>query len=161
MSTNVQKENEFPKMIVPAPLKQDFIQRSEHLTHGKHFNNDYVDKCLYKINPSYLLLKSYIVVMTCRQPKLSFLSAVSIELDPKVIKLHPLGQHYIREYLTHFVSFGLLVRLSPRKHTYYINPNMSHYLTVEQRNEWPQYQHMFKPFEFHQMLDQDSLSEAL
>lgn len=142
MSTNVQNGIEIPNMYAPALAEQDFIQRSEYLGHGKHFNGEHVDKLLYRSNPSYLLLKSYIVVMTSRNGKLPFLHAISIDLEPRSIRVG-LSHNTIRQHLADFVSFGLLVRLSPRKHTYYINPNMSHYLTVAQRNEWPEHAHLF------------------
>ena len=151
METNIGNDSLYPKMFAPPPsAERDYFQHSDYLKRGKHFNNASIERLLFNANPMYSILRAYIVCNTRQYAKASLLNAIECDIDPLSFK-GSLSHNVIRQHIKDFVSFGLLVRLSPRKHTYYVNPYMSHYLTTSQRNEWPQHEHLFPMINIRQM----------
>jgi hypothetical protein len=113
----------------------NFFETSIYLTRGKHYNNDIIERKLFSVNPFYSILRTYIVVNTKREATMPVIEALKVDLNIKWCE-GIFNHHRGRQMIKDFILFGLLVRVSPRSDMYYYNPRMSHYLTVEQRDEY-------------------------
>ena len=127
-----------------SPKKSnDYFKTSSFLCRKSHFNNHIIERELFELNPQYAMVRGYIIANTQPQRKLPFLNAIQVEFKSDWYK-GLFRKTTAIKYLKHFIEFGLLVRLSERSSFYYVNPNFSHHLSVEQREEYGNsYQELF------------------
>ena len=139
------------RMTAPDSQWKDSV----HLKRGHHINNISVQSRLHKLNYQYGIVWNEIISNTSRRKDASFLEAITVELKPDWYK-GMIGRNQATQYLKDFISFGILIRHSPRSNKYYVNPKASHCLTTDQRNEYgDKYKDMFPTINI-QTPDQDS-----
>lgn len=132
------------EFTIPQGLNSNsYFKSSEFLRRTNHFNSAKIEKQLFNINPLYALTRGYIIAHTKSHKNKPFIEAIQIDIPNDWYK-GMFNREVARKHLQDFIDFGLLVKPNGRKSIYYVNPLMSHYLSVEQREEYGKnYQDLF------------------